>query len=69
MRHVQNDLAATQIVANTAFTYDLLARTTALDHMNAADVNLANDMWMFDADGRITNFTKPDGTLHSKELP
>ncbi|MBL8815478.1 MAG: RHS repeat protein, partial [Planctomyces sp.] len=57
-----NDLAGTQIVANTTFTYDLLARTTALDHKNAAGGNLANYTWTFDADRRITNFTSPDGT-------
>ena len=57
-----NDLAGTQIVANTTFTYDLLARTTALDHKNATGGNLANYTWAFDADRRITSFTSPDGT-------
>ncbi len=56
-----NDLAGTQIVANTTFTYDGLARLTALDHKNAAGGNLANYAWTYDADGRITNFTNIDG--------
>jgi len=57
-----NDLAGTQIVANTTFTYDLPGRTTALDHKNAAGGNLANSTWTFDADRRITNFTNTDGS-------
>jgi YD repeat-containing protein len=56
-----NDLAGTQIVANTTYTYDGLARLTALDHKNAAGGNLANYAWTFDNDGRITNFTNIDG--------
>ena len=57
-----NDLAGTQVVANTTFTYDQLARLTALDHKNATGGNLANYTWTFDADRRITNFTNPDGS-------
>jgi len=56
-----NDLAGTQIVANSTYTYDLLARFTALDHKNAAGTSLANYTWTFDTDGRITNFTNTDG--------
>ena len=56
-----NDLAGTQIVANTTFTYDSLARLKALVYKNAAGGNLANYAWTFDADGRITNFTNIDG--------
>ena len=37
-----NDLAGTQIVANTTYTYDQLARLTALDHKNSSGGNLAN---------------------------
>ena len=56
-----NDLAGTQIVANTTYTYDLLARLTALDHKNASGGDLANYTWTFDNDRRITNFTNIDG--------
>ncbi|MEJ7591978.1 MAG: RHS repeat-associated core domain-containing protein [Planctomycetaceae bacterium] len=56
-----NDLAGTQIVANSTYTYDLLGRFTALDHKNAAGTSLANYTWTFDNDGRITNFTNIDG--------
>ncbi|MEJ7590407.1 MAG: Ig-like domain-containing protein, partial [Planctomycetaceae bacterium] len=56
-----NDLAGTQIVANTTYTYDMLARLTALDHKNASGGNLANYTWTFDSDRRITNFTNTDG--------
>ncbi|MCX7386418.1 MAG: hypothetical protein NTX48_07100, partial [Planctomycetales bacterium] len=56
-----NDLAGTQIVANTTYTYDLLARLTALDHKNASGGNLSNYTWTFDNDRRITNFTNIDG--------
>ncbi len=56
-----NDLAGTQIVANTTYTYDQLARLTALDHKNASGGNLSNYTWTFDNDGRITNFTNIDG--------
>ena len=57
-----NDLAGTQIVANTTYTYDQLARLTALDHKNASGGNLANYTWTFDSDRRITNFTNSDGS-------
>ena len=56
-----NDLAGTQIVASTTFTYDSLARLKALDHKNASGGNLANYTWTYDTDGRITNFTNIDG--------
>ncbi|MCX7386388.1 MAG: hypothetical protein NTX48_06945, partial [Planctomycetales bacterium] len=44
------------------YTYDMLARLTALDHKNASGGNLANYTWTFDSDRRITNFTNTDGT-------
>jgi RHS repeat-associated protein len=57
-----NDTAGTQNVANTTYTYDLLARVTALDHKNASGTSLASYSWTFDVNGRVTNITNPDGT-------
>ena len=49
-------------MATTTYTFDMLGRTTALDHKNASGGNLANYTWTFDSDRRITNFTNTDGS-------
>lgn len=55
------DLAGTQAVAATAYTYDASGQLTALTHTRGA-TTLAAYSWAFDAAGSITQAVSPDGT-------
>jgi len=50
------DLAATQLVAGTTFTYDDAGRLTDLTHAQG-ETALAGYTWTYDSAGRITQFT------------
>jgi len=57
------DLAGTQLVADTTFTYDSAGRLTELMHCQDT-VDLAGYTWTYDSAGRITQFTSLlDGTV------
>jgi YD repeat-containing protein len=48
------------LVAESSFSYDVLARLTGLEHAHAGG-SIAY-AWQFDAAGRIVSFVSPDGT-------
>ena len=56
------DLAGTELVATTDYTFDNAGRLTALDHTDGSSNNLANYSYSYDVGGRITSMTTPDGT-------
>ena len=55
-----NDLAGTQLVAETDYTYDNFGRLVDLVHGNT-DGEIASYNWVYDQANRITRFTSPDG--------
>jgi len=55
------DLAGAVPVASTAYTYDAVNQLVALTHQRNTQI-LADYTWTFDAAGRITQMTSPDGT-------
>lgn len=55
------DLAATQLVAQSDYTFDLAGRLTNLTHSRDSVV-IADYRWDYDAANRIIRFTSPDGT-------
>ena len=56
------DLAATLLVAGTAYTFDGAGRLTDLDHTKSTTGDLAAYSWTFDGAHRVTSFSSPDGT-------
>ena len=54
------DLAGTQLVASSTYTYDGAARLTGLTHARGG-TTLAAYTWTYDAADRITQMTSPDG--------
>jgi RHS repeat-associated protein len=56
-----SDLAGTQLVASSAWGYDLAGRLTSLAHSRNA-TNLGAYSWTYDAADRITQTISPDGT-------
>lgn len=56
-----SDLAATQLVASSQYSYDALNRLTLLDHRNAASSQLAFYNFEYDDASRITAITDIDG--------
>ena len=56
------DTAGTLLVAATLFTYDDTHRLTSLEHEQGA-TTLADYSWTFDASGRITAQSSPDGSV------
>ncbi|MGR3278684.1 FG-GAP-like repeat-containing protein [Acaryochloris marina NIES-2412] len=55
------DLAGTQLVAQSDYTFDLAGRLTNLTHSRDSVV-IADYRWDYDAANRIIRFTSPDGT-------
>jgi RHS repeat-associated protein len=55
------DLAGTQLVATSNYSYDNAGRLTGLSHTKGANT-LADYTWSYDAGARVTQFTSPDGT-------
>ncbi|MCB9940713.1 MAG: hypothetical protein H6823_20945 [Planctomycetaceae bacterium] len=56
-----SDLAGTQAVAATSFTYDTLNRLTDLTHRDSANAKLNGFAFTYDASSRITRITDIDG--------
>ncbi|MGE4003005.1 MAG: RHS repeat-associated core domain-containing protein, partial [Planctomycetaceae bacterium] len=56
-----SDLAGTQIVIGTDYTYDAQNRLTRLDHQNAQGQSVAFYDYLYDAASRITQITDVDG--------
>jgi YD repeat-containing protein len=57
------NLAGTQLVAETSYTYDEASRLTALSHTKGANT-LAGYTWTYDSSGRVTQFdSEIDGTV------
>jgi RHS repeat-associated protein len=58
------NLAGTQLVATSTYTYDNASRLTALSHTKGANT-LAGYTWSFDSAGRVTQFVSTtDGTAN-----
>ncbi|QGJ68577.1 RHS repeat-associated core domain protein [Planctomycetales bacterium 10988] len=61
-----SDLAGSNEVVESVYTYDSFARLTDLSH-NDSTPDTVNDLrqytWTYDALNRITQFTSPDGTV------
>jgi RHS repeat-associated protein len=55
------DVAGTQLVASSAYSYDSLGRLTGLSHSQGG-TPLAQYTWSYDALSRITQMTSADGT-------
>ena len=55
------DLAGSQLVAQSDYTFDLAGRLTNLSHSRDSVV-IADYRWDYDAANRIIRFTSPDGT-------
>ncbi len=55
-----SNLAGTQLVVGSTYTYDALNRLTSLRHSNASDT-LAFYDYLYDSDSRITRITDVDG--------
>ncbi|VEP18290.1 YD repeat-containing protein (fragment) [Hyella patelloides LEGE 07179] len=55
-----SDLAGTQLVAETDYTFDLNGRLTDLDHSNGTGT-IANYDYSYDINNRITEFASPEG--------
>jgi RHS repeat-associated protein len=57
------DLAATKVVATSAYTFDAVGRMTSLDHSQGS-TSLAGYSWQYDAGSRVTQFVSLlDGTV------
>jgi RHS repeat-associated protein len=58
-----NDLAGTQLVAQSNYTFDDFGRLTDLVHESESNI-LANYNWIYDEASRITQFTSTDGIIN-----
>ena len=58
-----SDLAGTELVAQSNYTYDEFGRLTDLNHESETDV-LANYNWVYDETNRLTQFNSPEGTAN-----
>ena len=56
-----SDLAGTQLVIGTEYTYDDQNRLTRLDHQNSASESVAFYDYVYDVESRITRITDVDG--------
>ncbi len=56
------DLAGTELVATTDYTFDPANRLTALDHEDPSSTTLADYGYSYDTAGRIIAMTTPDGS-------
>ena len=63
------DLTATNLVAETTYTYDSAGRLTDLTHKKGA-TTFADYDWTFDVNGRISQLVSDDGTtdLHLRQF-
>ena len=58
-----SDLAGTDLVAESNYTYDKFGRLTDLNHESSTDV-LASYNWVYDETNRLTQYNSPDGTAN-----
>jgi len=56
-----HDLAGTQLVVGSTYTYDTLNRLTGLHHRNAANTDVSFFDFVYDTHSRITRITDIDG--------
>jgi RHS repeat-associated protein len=59
-----SDLAGTQLVTGTDYSYDSQNRLTRLDHKNASNASVAFYDYVYDLASRITQITDVDGVTH-----
>ncbi|MFO0901979.1 MAG: RHS repeat-associated core domain-containing protein [Pirellulales bacterium] len=58
-----SDLAATQLVIDTEYTYDVLSRLATIDHRNSAAEAVSFFHYTYDAASRITGINEIDGAV------
>ncbi|MEM7758756.1 MAG: FG-GAP-like repeat-containing protein [Cyanobacteria bacterium P01_A01_bin.40] len=58
-----SNLAGTNLVAESNYTYDKFGRLTDLTHESQTDV-LANYNWVYDETNRLTQYNSPEGTAN-----
>jgi RHS repeat-associated protein len=59
-----SDLAGTQLVIGTDYTYDSQNRLTRIDHQNSSSVSVAFYDYVYDLASRITQITDVDGVTN-----
>jgi YD repeat-containing protein len=62
-----SDLAATSLIAQSAYTYDNLGRMTALAHTKSGGASIAGYTWTYDAASRKTLFDFTDSANNDED--
>ncbi len=57
-----SDLAGSELVGSSSYSYDRAGRLINLTHHGDSEV-IADYVWLYDAANRITQFTNPDGAI------